>query len=548
MIAKESQFKVIEEFFQLFKTPWEFYEDEREYDVLIISKDTQIEKINAKFFLIFGNEGMEFDIRKKISLDINPNIKVLRFAEFDLPIYTKISTFKNISDCAVCLKSESGIIGLKIKEENKTFFRIGYNLFEEVGFLLSKGQPIECAFIPTLEVHIALLRKWIVNAGIPLIEVPPIPAGYDFIACLSHDVDFVKICNHIFGHAMWGFIYRGLVGSCKKLINGKTSYSRLLQKWKAVLLLPFVYLGLADDFWFQFDRYLKIEKYLKSTYFFIPFKNRVGNKVSNRNASLRAAKYDINDLKKLLSYLIKEGYEIGVHGIDAWHNVESGYQERKRISEIIGESNLGIRMHWLLHDDQTFQILEKAGYLWDSSFGYNETVGYRGGTTQVFRPIEVKNLLELPIHIQDTTLFYPRRMGLSEKQAMNLCKKLINNASICGGVLTINWHQRSLGPERLWEDFYVKLLEELRANRPWFASINQAVGWFRKRRSVSFDEVQFIGDKLRLCLRSSEADIQPPLLIRVHRPQIQNFKNNNNHLKNYFDLTWSGERKIEIPI
>ena len=39
--------------------------------------------------------------------------------------------------------------------------------------------------------------------------------------------------------------------------------------------------------------------------------------------------------------------------------------------------------------------------------GYNETVGFRAGTSQVFAPIGTKHLLELPLHIQDTSLLYP---------------------------------------------------------------------------------------------------------------------------------------------
>ena len=550
MIAKESESEVIEEFFQLFKTPWEFYEDNIEYDVVIVSRDKMIGKINGKVLIIFGSESIRFDNVKGISLAPNHNINTLSFGEIDLPIYTQMSTFKNVSDGDIFLEMNSEVIGLKIQEDNQIILRIGYNLFEEVAYLLSEGQPIENALIPTLEIHIAILRKLITNAGIPLVEIPPIPAGHDFIICLTHDVDFVKIRNHIFDYSMWGFIYRGLIGSCRKFLNGEISYSRVLQNWKAIILLPFVYLGFVDDFWFQFNRYLEIEKDLKSTYFFIPFKNKAGDKFLRQNASLRAAKYDVNDLKELLIYLINKGNEIGVHGIDAWHNAESGYQERKCLSEITGESNLGIRMHWLLYNKQTFQILEKAGYHYDSTFGYNETIGYRGGTTQVFRPIVVKNLLELPMHIQDTTLFYPRRMGLSEKQALNLCKKLINNISIYGGVLTINWHQRSLAPERLWGAFYLGLLEELQVGRPWFASAYQAVGWFRKRRSVFFDKVQFTGNKFRLSLRTEEINIKPPLIIRIHRPaNLKLVKNDLSiNTRNYIDASWSGEREIEISI
>lgn len=357
VIAKEHEFEAVEEFFQLFKTPWEFYEDDREYEVVIVSRDEMIDKINAKVLLIFGFEATQFDNDKGISLTTNHNINTLSFGKISLPIYAQMSIFKNVSDDDIFFEVNSEIIGLKIQEDNQIILRIGYNLFEEVSYLLSKGQPIENTSIPTLEIHISILRKWITNASIPLIEIPPIPAGYDFITCLTHDVDFIKIYNHLFDHSMWGFVYRGLFGSFKDLLKGKISFFRVLQNWKAVLSLPFVYLGLTNDFWFQFDRYLEIEKELESTFFFIPFKNRPGDKNLSQNASQRATRYDITDVKEMARKLIKHGNEVGVHGIDAWHSSDKGYRELKRISEIIGKPDVGIRMHWLLYDNQTFKNL-----------------------------------------------------------------------------------------------------------------------------------------------------------------------------------------------
>jgi hypothetical protein len=217
--------------------------------------------------------------------------------------------------------------------------------------------------------------------------------------------------------------------------------------------------------------------------------------------------------------LIQKSHEIGVHGIDAWHSSEKGNQERLRINDVTGQDKTGIRMHWLLSDRKTFQVLEDAGYHYDSTSGYNDAVGYRNGTAQVFRPIGVTKLLELPLHIQDTALFYSSRMNLPEKKALALCNLLIKNALLYGGLLTINWHQRSLAPERLWGDFYLQLLERLRACRPWFATARQIVDWYQKRREVCFDDVQPKGDDLRLVVRAGEMAGLPRLLLRIHRPR-----------------------------
>ena len=53
----------------------------------------------------------------------------------------------------------------------------------------------------------------------------------------------------------------------------------LFTNWAAALKLPFVHLGLAKDFWREFDdRYLELEEGLRSTFFVIPFSGRAGNK------------------------------------------------------------------------------------------------------------------------------------------------------------------------------------------------------------------------------------------------------------------------------
>jgi hypothetical protein len=134
----------------------------------------------------------------------------------------------------------------------------------------------------------------------------------------------------------------------------------------AVASLPLVYLGLIKDFWEPFEWYLKVEKGLAPTYFFIPFKNRAGEKVSTLHAERRASAYDINDVTDSIKMLMSAGSEIGVHGIDAWHSVEKAREELERIKAVTGESEIGIRMHWLLRDDKTCQTLEKAGYQYDS--------------------------------------------------------------------------------------------------------------------------------------------------------------------------------------
>ena len=182
-------------------------------------------------------------------------------------------------------------------------------------------------------------------------------------------------------------------------------------------------------------------------------------------------------------------------------------------------------MHWLYFDSQSPATLEKAGFSYDSTIGYNETIGYRAGTTQVFKHADVAHLLELPLHIMDTALFYPPYMNLATHQAKAAVLPLIENVTRFGGVLTINWHDRSLGPERLWGDAYKALLSDLRAPTPWFATGTQTVSLFRQRGAASFVKIGESDGSVRVvtALDSTGAAL-PPLTLRIYNPTSSRHK------------------------
>jgi len=448
VLATADQASIVEEFFELFKTPWEYYQPDREYDVVLVTNE-HVPEAATRLLLVYSAEATTVDQPNGIRVTSRQHGATVNVRNTCVPIYGSLTTFDDASPNAVALKTTSGsIAGVRIDSERGRLIRLGYDLFREVDLLLSVGQPADHARTPTLDLHIQALRNWIVDAGLPLLEIPPTPAGYTFAVCLTHDIDFVGIGRHKFDHTMWGFLYRSTFGAVRDLVRGRMPLGRLLRIWRAVASLPFVYLGWAKDFWAPFEWYLRVEKNLPATYFLIPFKGCAGDRVPGRHPARRATAYDVRDLPEWTGTLLKEGCELGVHGIDAWHSVEKGRDELARIAEVTGNAGIGVRMHWLLSDSHTATVVEKAGYAYDSTAGYNETVGYRNGTGQVFRPAGARSLLELPLHIQDGALFYPQRLDLSQSEAGERCAALIDNARESGGVLNVLWHDRSHGPER----------------------------------------------------------------------------------------------------
>jgi hypothetical protein len=144
-------------------------------------------------------------------------------------------------------------------------------------------------------------------------------------------------------------------------------------------------------------------------------------------------------------------------------------------------------MHWLYFGPDSPAHLEAAGFTYDSTAGFNETIGFRAGTSQVFRPPGCRTLLELPLHVMDTALFYPSYLHLTDEEARSRVADLVGHASAAGGVVTFNWHDRSLAPERLWGGAYAAMLDDLRRHAPWFATAGDIVAWFRGRRAAAFD-------------------------------------------------------------
>jgi hypothetical protein len=516
VLANPSDECVIREFFELFKTPWEFYSSDRFYDVVLCTEDAVLDEVSARLVVVYGGDKTSFDAGQQVQIGSMVQGGLISFSGATIPVYGPTLRFQ--SGHSSILDDGSGeSIAYVAQLEDTRYARVGYDLIYEIRTLLLQGQPSTNAAIPTLELHIELLRQLITGCGLPLVEIPPTPYGHSFIACLTHDLDHASIRRHKFDATMCGFLYRATVVSALNTARGRMSLRGLFTNWAAVAKLPFVYMGLAEDFWYGFDRYLDLEEGRPSTFFVIPFANRPGHGPNGKAPLARGAGYDVSHVATKIKKLRDAGCEIGLHGIDAWSDSGKAREESRRISDVSSQRALGVRMHWLYGDERSPAVLEDADFSYDSTVGYNETVGYRAGTSQVFKPLNANRLLELPLHVMDTALFYPDYLGLSDDEAWAWLKPFFDNAMLRGGVLTVNWHDRSIAPERLWGNFYVRLLSGLTQKGALFCTAAQTVAWFRKRRSAVFQRADNEG---RFYVTTDDSDPNlPPLRLRFHRPR-----------------------------
>ncbi len=546
VIANGVEHSTIVEFFELFKTPWEFWRPGSRYDVLLCSNSTVPEN-DARLLLLYGSQQQAFERCRGIKTQSVRGHQFVSFRGERMPIYRSCLLFNSPGNEVVIHERTKSAAAVSVPSEDHMVVRLGFDLFQEVRYLLTQGQPAEFASIPTLDLHISLLRELIVSCEVPLVEILPMPTGYPFIVCLTHDVDHPRVRYHMCDHAMFGFLYRALIGSVIDFCRGRRSLRQVVTNWKAAFSLPLVFAGLAKDFWNQLDRYLALEKGLVSTFFVIPTKGHAGVDSEGRTKRKRASRYALTDIADDLKKLLSANREIAVHGIDAWRDSAKGRDECQDVQKITGTAETGVRMHWLYFDSQAPATLEKAGYSYDSTIGYNETIGYRAGTTQVFKHAEVDHLLELPLHIMDTALFYPSYMNLPNDRARAAMLPLIENVTRFGGVLTINWHDRSLGPERLWGDAYLALLRDLRARTPWFATALQAVSWFRKRRAALFARITQDGGSVcvRIATDPAAGDL-PPLTLRVYNSASSSHKLASKENALFEDFTIDGSDEVLV--
>jgi len=509
---------VVCEFFELFKTPWEFARRDRHYEVLLHAGDGRPEA-TGKLLLVYAGRKVSLDKELEIrSGGGSSHLCILSYRENRIPIYGESVTFpaqgshlltrEDSRECAAYLSESQGTVTA----------RIGYDLFAEIRSLLTVGQPAANASLPALELHIALLRDLIIACGVSLVEVPPIPAGHQFVVCLTHDVDHPSIRQHQWDHTMFGFLSRALLASVLRVFRGQLSLRDLLRNWTAALQLPLVHLGWVPDFWRDFDdRYLELEAGNPSTFFVIPFADRAGRTPDSSAPALRASRYGAQYLADTLEKLQSANCEIGLHGIDGWLDSALGRQELEEVRRLLGASPIGVRMHWLYYSQQSAAKVEAAGAAYDSTIGYNDTIGYRAGTTQVYKPLDANHLLELPLHAMDTAMFYSSYLNLSIDQAKMRLRQLGDNVVRFGGALTINWHDRSIAPERLWSGCYRDLIQDLGARGAWFSTAGQAVSWFRKRRTVAFESDPTEPGKVRAVVVEGLGDHLPGLRLRTHQ-------------------------------
>jgi hypothetical protein len=191
--------------------------------------------------------------------------------------------------------------------------------------------------------------------------------------------------------------------------------------------------------------------------------------------------YPIRDCKTIVGELSDGGWEVGLHGGHTTYKNQAEMKEKKqKLEKVLNKSVVGYRNHYLRFKvPDTWENLYQAGFLYDTTLGYNDCVGFRGGICHPFRPFNLTsgnevNLLEIPLTIMDTTLF--GYMNLDLNASWEIVRQLIDTVEKYHGTISILWHNSSFfGDQR---KFYETILKYCREKNAWMASGKEVAQWW----------------------------------------------------------------------
>jgi len=191
-----------------------------------------------------------------------------------------------------------------------------------------------------------------------------------------------------------------------------------------------------------------------------------------------SSRYKIEEYKNEISYIVDQGWEVGLHGgFQAFNNFEQIKQEKKNLESLLNKKIIGYRNHYLLFKiPESWELLSKAGFQYDTTYGYPDMIGFRNGMCHPFKPFNLItkkeiDIIEIPLIVMDGTLF--NYMHLSLEESWNFCKKIIDTVEKLGGVATFLWHNHAFSDEvdkKNWEKLYEKILGYCYEKNAWMTS------------------------------------------------------------------------------
>jgi len=204
------------------------------------------------------------------------------------------------------------------------------------------------------------------------------------------------------------------------------------------------------DPFYSFDWYMDVceRAGLKAVFYFIP------TSIEPNNGS-----YELTDkeIENLLSEINSRGHEIGVHGSYQTFKDGNKLSEQKTILENellrlgIDQKVRGNRQHYLRWDAEiTPELIDKAGFDYDTTGGYADHSGFRYGTAHEFSMWGWQSnrkliLKQRPLIVMECSIIEDTYMGLGKgNECFDYICSMNFEAKKRGGNFSLLWHNSSL--------------------------------------------------------------------------------------------------------
>lgn len=321
------------------------------------------------------------------------------------------------------------------------------------------------------------LVDYFINDQQTFIHLLPWPQGKPLAVALTHDVDLTRkfglkklMTDAAFGH--W-------------------------KKFGAHYCESFF----SENRYWNFDEILQFYQQLnlKSTFFFLAhsweglhYRYRIGSE----------------KFRQLFKKILEQGHEIGLHSSRyAFDHPKRIIREKNHLEKIIGQPVIGVRQHYLrLQFPQAWHYFQDAGFQYDSSCGYNESIGFRAATASIFStfvpPLAPMNsLLEIPISLMD----YPwSKHFVSNEQSKVIFEDLWDSVEKFQGVMNILWHPSNIA-EPDFRPVWQKMFEWLEKKNFYQGTLANLQEWWRKKSVLNFFKLQHNSEGITFLLQTSSA-------------------------------------------
>jgi len=270
---------------------------------------------------------------------------------------------------------------------------------------------------------------------------------------LTHDVDRTKKTYQYITHSIAGllkFDFNPISRSICQILRGENPY------W-------------------GFDKIIDIEMTfnVRSTFFFLN-ESISFNLFSPKNWQLSLGRYNINEpaLYEIIQFLDRNGWEIGLHGsYNSFKDENLLRNEKITLERIVGKKIVGIRQHYLNLNKDSWEKQRNVGLLYDSSWGFNNKLGYKDDKYLPFYPFN-DAFTVFPLVIMDISLKPVQRIIDQLDYLIDLTEKE-------NGILVVNWHTNYFD-ESEFPEFsrtYISIIEKCLERS---VAIKTLSGWYEE--------------------------------------------------------------------